>query len=96
MGCCGGYLRPKIEHVIGERRRIHNEELRHLCYSPNMRKTGWTGHVARMEERCVGDFCRKPNEMEDLSTDGKGIIFQWVLKEQDDKALDDLSGSGHG
>jgi hypothetical protein len=34
--------------------------------------------------------------MEDPSTDGKGIIFQWVLKEQDDKVWDDLCGSGHG
>jgi len=44
---------------------------------------------------CVLDFCRKPNKMEDLNIDGKGIKFQWVLKEQDDKVWDDLSGSGH-
>jgi hypothetical protein len=39
---------PKIKQVTGER-RIHNGELRHLCNSPNMRKIGWTGRVARME-----------------------------------------------
>jgi hypothetical protein len=47
------------------------------------------------EDKCVRDFCRKPNELGDLGTDGKGIIFQCVLKE-DDKAWNDLSGSGHG
>jgi hypothetical protein len=41
----------KIEQATGERRRIHNGQLRHLCSSPNMRKIGWTGHVARMEGR---------------------------------------------
>jgi hypothetical protein len=48
------------------------------------------------EDKCVRDFCRKPKDLEDLDTDGKGIIFQWVLKEQEDKTWDDLSGSGHG
>jgi len=63
-----------------------------------MRKIAWTGHVARMEGRyiCVWDFCRKPNELENLGIDGKGNIFQWVLKEQDDKAFNDLSASGRG
>ena len=41
---------------------------------------------------CVRDFCRKTNELEDLGTDGKGIIFQWVFKEQADKAWGDLFG----
>jgi hypothetical protein len=44
---------PKIEQVTGERRRIRNVELRHLCCSPNMRRSGWTGHAARMEGRYV-------------------------------------------
>jgi hypothetical protein len=43
-----------------------------------------------------GIFVEKPNDLEDLDTDGKGIIFQLVLKEQDDKLLGDLSGSGRG
>ena len=45
----------------------------------NMRNTGWMVNVARMEVRCVRDFCRKPNELEDLGIDGKGNMFQWVL-----------------
>jgi len=45
-----------------------------------------------MKGRCVRDFCRKPNELEDQGIDGKGNMFQWVLNEQDDKAWDDLSG----
>jgi hypothetical protein len=48
------------------------------------------------EDNCVRDFCRKPNELEDLGTDGKVIIFQYVLQKQDDKAWDDLAGSGPG
>jgi hypothetical protein len=46
-----------------------------------MRKTGWMGHVARMEGRCVRDFCRKPKGSDDLGIDGKGNMFQWVLAE---------------
>jgi hypothetical protein len=45
---------PKRDEVIGEWRKLHNEEFRDLYYSPNIvrviksRKMRWTGHVARM------------------------------------------------
>ena len=46
---------PKRAEVIGEWRRLHNEELNDL-YSPNIvrvvksRRMRWAGHVARMGE----------------------------------------------
>ena len=51
---------PRREEVMGERRRLHNEELNDLYCSPNIvrviksRIMRWAGHVARMgEERGV-------------------------------------------
>ena len=45
---------PKRDEVTGERRKIHNEELRDLYSLPNIvpmvnsRSMRWAGHVARM------------------------------------------------
>jgi len=51
---------PSRQEVMGERRRLHNEELNDLYCSPNIvrviksRRMRWAGHVARMgEERGV-------------------------------------------
>jgi hypothetical protein len=47
----------KRDEVIGEWRKLHNEELNDLYYLPNIirviksRRMKWTGHVARMGER---------------------------------------------
>jgi hypothetical protein len=47
---------PKRDEVIGDWRKLHNEEL-HILYScPNIirrRRMRWAGHVARMGEECV-------------------------------------------
>jgi len=51
---------PRRDEVMGEWRRLHNDELNDLYYSPNIvrviksRRMRWAGHVARMgEERGV-------------------------------------------
>ena len=47
---------PRRDEVIGEWRRLHNEELNDLYCSPNIvrviksRRMRWAGHVARMGE----------------------------------------------
>jgi hypothetical protein len=49
-----GILRPKRDEVPGEWRKLYNEELNELYFSPNIcrviksRRMTWAGHVARM------------------------------------------------
>jgi hypothetical protein len=48
---------PKRDEVMGERRKLHNEELRDLYSSPSIiriiksRRMRWAGHVARIGEK---------------------------------------------
>jgi len=59
---------PRRDEVMGEWRRLHNEELNDLYSSHNIvcviksRRMRWAGHVARMgEERgCIGCCWGKP------------------------------------
>jgi hypothetical protein len=51
---------PKRDEVMGEWRKLHNEELRDLYSLPNIlrviksRRMRWAGHVTRMGEwRCA-------------------------------------------
>jgi hypothetical protein len=47
---------PKRDDVMGDWRKLHNEELHNLYSSPNIirmiksRRIRWAGHVARMGE----------------------------------------------
>ena len=47
---------PRRDEIMGEWRRLHNEELNDLYFSPNivrvikLRRMRWAGHVARMGE----------------------------------------------
>ena len=48
---------PKSYEVTGNWRKLHNEKLNDLYWSPNIvrviksRRIRWAGHVARMRER---------------------------------------------
>jgi hypothetical protein len=48
---------PKRDEVTGEWRKLHNEEIRDLYFSPctirimKTRRMRWAGHVARMREK---------------------------------------------
>ena len=50
-------FRPKMDEVTGDWRKLHNEELNDLYFSPNivriikLRRMRWAGNVARMGER---------------------------------------------
>jgi hypothetical protein len=53
----GDLFGPKRDEVIGGWRKLHNEELHNLYYSPSVirmissRRMRWMGHVARIGEK---------------------------------------------
>ena len=59
---------PKRDDLTGELRKLNNEVLNDLYFSPNIvrviksRRMRWAGHIARMGERRViyGDLVGKP------------------------------------
>jgi hypothetical protein len=63
-------MRPKRIEVIGEWRKLHNEELHNLYSSPDIirqmksRQMRWAGHVACMGEESVQGFGRKVRRKE--------------------------------
>ena len=64
---------PERDEVTGEWRRLHNEELHALYFSPNVirviksRRLRWAGHVARMGERTDFDEILYLSFFENLS-----------------------------
>jgi hypothetical protein len=52
---------PKRDKVTWVQKKLHNEELKHLYYSPNIAwmiksRIRWAGHVAQMVERYIHSF----------------------------------------
>jgi hypothetical protein len=81
-------LRPKRDVVTGCWRKLHNEELYNLCFSPSIirtiksRRMRWAGHVARMEKR---NACRilmgMPKGKRPLErTRRRWTILKWILE----------------
>jgi len=79
---------PRRDEVTGERRRLHNEELKDLYSSPNIvrviksKRMRWAGHAARMSEErgCIGSRWENRSERHhwgDLGVDG-WIILGWI------------------
>jgi hypothetical protein len=61
---------PKRDEVMGEWRKLHNEELHELYLSPSIiriiksRRMRWAGHVARMGRRgmVIDYWCESQRE----------------------------------
>jgi len=79
---------PKRDEIIGEWRKLHNEELSYMYSSPKIvrvrksRIIRWTGHVARMGEK-RGDTgfwwgnLRESDHLGDPGLDGR-VILRWI------------------
>ena len=83
----------KRDEVTGKWRKIHNDELYDLHFSPYIvrvitsRRMIWAGHVAGVGERereredvYTGFWWGKLRERENLVVDGR-VMLQWILKE---------------
>jgi hypothetical protein len=75
--------------VIGEWRKLHNEEIYNLCSSPsiirviNSRRMRWAGHVARMGEKrnAYSLLVGKPEGMSLENQDTSGwILLKCILE----------------
>jgi len=95
---------PKRDDVIGEWRKLHNEELNDLYSLPNIfgviksRRMRRVGHVARMGEwrgvyRIWWGNLRERDHLGDPDVDGK-IILRWIFREWDGGHGLDRAGSG--
>jgi hypothetical protein len=81
---------PKRYEATGERRRLHNEELKDLYSSPNvfgvikLRRMRWAGHEERMGKREVhtgfwwADL-KEGDHLGDPGVDGRRVV-KWIFK----------------
>jgi hypothetical protein len=77
-------FRPKREEVAGGWRKLHNEELRNLCTSPDIIRViksstvKWVRHVARMGEKRNADISavnlKGRDYSQNLRVDGRIIL----------------------
>jgi hypothetical protein len=74
---------PRREEVTGEWRKLHNEDLNDLYFSPNIRviksRMRWAGHVARMGEgsgayKIWWEKLRERGRLEDPGVDGSILL----------------------
>jgi hypothetical protein len=69
---------PMRDKVIGDWRKVHNEELNLYCSPSIVRviklRMRWVGHVAHMGERVLMGNLRERDHLEDPSIDGRIIL----------------------
>jgi hypothetical protein len=89
----------KRNEVTGERRKLHNEELKDLYSLPNIvrvvksRRIRWAGHVVRMGEdidahMVLWESLRERGHWGDQDIDGR-IILRWIFRK-----LEGVVGTG--
>jgi hypothetical protein len=82
----------KRDEVTGGWRKLCNEQLRSVCYSPNrirmiksrrMRAIGHVAHMGKMRNvyKISVENCKGKSYSEDLGVDGR-IILKWILGTQ--------------
>jgi hypothetical protein len=91
---------PKRDEVIGEWRKLRNEELNDLFSSQNVIRvmkliTRWAGYAARMrgEERCIQrlwwGYLRERDHLKNPGIDGRRIL-RWIFRKWDVGAWTEL------